>query len=339
MMNPIESDRPSERLDRELAADNSETARFLFLEWCDAQSARGPLPGRGRTYAALVTLDRLRDEYNLDRKAHMTSSGAQVKRQTAYNVKKILSEFNETRPIPSEAGRTNSGSPRAVEVLLNTLKSSHLDEVDSERRNAILTQMMRHLVEVAGEYAKQDVRSQHIPIEYDPTRNASQIISDALDRADSKAGAVAQHLVGAKLQLRLPDLDIANHAASTADVQTGRRGDFEVNDTIFHVTVAPNDGHYTKCAGDIRDGFRVYLLVRDDVRVAAEQIAHKSHSDKIAVQSIESFIGQNLDELAEFSKKRFERRLRALLERYNERVAAVESDKSLLLDIPEHLGS
>ena len=323
----------------EAFTDERETeALRRFASWCEAQKQHGELPVRSRVYAALVTLDRLLENYDLDRKTHTTSSGAQVKMQTQHNVSNILARFGETRPITSEAGRTSSGSLHAVEELLEALKLTCLDELDKQRRNTVLTRMINHLVWLAGKHAAAEERTKaRIAVEYDPTQNASQIVSDALEGAEHKAGAVAQHLVGAKLQLRLPDVEIPNYGYSTADVQTGRRGDFEVNDTVFHVTVAPNDGHYKKCASDVRGGYRVYLLVRDDVRVGAEQIAHQSHSERIAVQSIEAFIGQNLDELSGFSKSTFEKRFLKLLELYNKRVAAVEADKSLLIEIPENL--
>jgi uncharacterized Fe-S cluster-containing radical SAM superfamily protein len=55
------------------------------------------------------------------------------------------------------------------------------------------------------------------------------------------------------------------------------------------------------------------------------------------VQSIEGFIGQNLNEIAAFSRDAFKKQFKALLDLYNKRVAAVEADKSLLIEIPENL--
>lgn len=318
---------------KEFEGEREKEALRDFSSWCEEQKQHEELPVRSRVYAALVTLDRLLKNYNLDRKAHTTSSGAQVKMQTPHNVSKILARFGETRSVPAEAGRTSRGSLYAVEELLDVLRRTRLDELGDEARNAVLTRMMEHLVWVAGEYHERA----RIEVEYDPTRNATQIIADALDKAESKAGAVAQHLVGAKLQLRLPDIEIPNHGYSTADVQTGRRGDFEINDSVFHVTVAPMDGHYQKCVKDLRAGYEVHLMVRDSMKGSIRQIAHETHDPNISVQSIEGFIGQNLNEIAAFSRDAFKKQFKALLDLYNERVAAVEADKSLLIDIPENL--
>jgi hypothetical protein len=255
------------KLEKEFEDDRKKEALQQFGEWCDNQKQQGDLPVRSRVYAALVTLDRLLDDYNLDRQVHTTSSGAQVKMQTPHNVSKILARFGETRPIPAEAGRTSSGSLHAVEELLEALQLTSLDESGNEARNAVLTRMMEHLVWVAGEYAEDECHERaRIEVEYDPTRNATQIIADALDTAENNAGAVAQHLIGAKLQLRLDGIDIPNHGYSTADVQTGRRGDFQINDSVFHVTVAPMDGHYKKCVKDLRAGYEVHLMVRDSMK-------------------------------------------------------------------------
>jgi len=323
----------SEVGEEEFEDERKKEALQRFGEWCDDQKQQGDLPVRSRVYAALVTLDRLLDDYNLDRQVHTTSSGAQVKMQTPNNVSKILARFGETRPIPAEAGRTSRGSLHAAEELLEALQLTSLDELGNEARNPVLTRMMEHLVWVAGEYHERA----RIEVEYDPTRNATQIIADALDKAENKAGAVAQHLVGAKLQIRLDDIDVPNHGYSTADVQTGRRGDFEINDSVFHVTVAPMDGHYEKCVKDLRAGYEVHLMVRDSMKGSIRQIAHETHDPNISVQSIEGFIGQNLNEIAVFSRDAFKKQFKALLDLYNERVAAVESDKSLLIEIPENL--
>ncbi len=52
-----------------------------------------------------------------------------------------------------------------------------------------------------------------------------------------------------------------------------------------------------------------------------------------ALITIESFVGQNLAELAQFDRAAFARQLAALLKEYNTR-AAVERDESLFINIP-----
>ena len=96
-------------------------------------------------------------------------------------------------------------------------------------------------------------------------------------------------------------------------------------------------GVYEKCRRNIREGFRVYLLVPDRSLVGARQNAEAMLSGQIATESIESFVAHNVEELAVFSKNKLVEGLRRLLETYNRRVDAVENDKSMLIQIPRNL--
>jgi len=55
------------------------------------------------------------------------------------------------------------------------------------------------------------------------------------------------------------------------------------------------------------------------------------------VVSIETFVSQNLEELSVFTTKGLVSGFRRLLETYNERVDRVETDKSMMIDIPRNL--
>ena len=154
-----------------------------------------------------------------------------------------------------------------------------------------------------------------------------------------QGGAVAQHLVGAKLQVRFPNTDIGNCAYSAADEQSGRCGDFQVGHTAFHVTVAPTPAHVQRCKQNLRDGIQPFVIVPDSkINRARVLIDVDGIADEVAVESVESFVGQNISELAEFTPDRFITTLGDLLRTYNCRVAAVETDTSLLIEIPGALG-
>jgi hypothetical protein len=53
--------------------------------------------------------------------------------------------------------------------------------------------------------------------------------------------------------------------------------------------------------------------------------------EKIGVQSLEAFVGQNIEELSEFGKANLAREFRLLFEKYNERVAEAETDRLILI--------
>jgi len=174
---------------------------------------------------------------------------------------------------------------------------------------------------------------------YDQSITTWQLVHEVLEVAKQagKEGPIAQYLVGAKLQLRFPDIPISNESYSTADDQLGRSGDFHVGDTIFHITVSPMPALYEKCRKNIDEGLQVYLIVPDRCLIGARQNAESVIPLKIMVTSIESFISQNIDELSSFARSLRRDELRQLLQIYNERVNATEIDKSMMIEIPRNL--
>jgi len=199
----------------------------------------------------------------------------------------------------------------------------------------IAAQLVSSVAQTFLEYRK------HGPIEvrYDPGlttwANVHQLILCANEVG--KAGPVAQYLVGAKLALRFPDSEVSNERFSAADAPSGRLGDFAVGDTVIHVTVSPTPALYRKCERNIAEGSRVYLLVPDTFLLGARQNAEGAAAGKIAVESLESFLSQNLEEMSCFSKDKRISGFRRLLETYNARVDAIETDKSLMIEIPRAL--
>ncbi len=216
--------------------------------------------------------------------------------------------------------------------LLAVIRSL-LEDLPTEERHEIL-RMQAFLIDKLSDY-------QPVPIgfPFDPLKSTWQVIRDLLDRGRKRRSEslVALHLVGAALQLRFPDMEISNESYSTADVQLGRPGDFYVGDTVFHVTVAPMSGVYEKCGRNLEQGLKVYLLVPDRLVTGTRQNAELQAAGRIVVQSIESFVGQNIDELSRFSNQEVRTAFRQLLEIYNERVDLAETNKSMMIEIPSNL--
>jgi Domain of unknown function (DUF4928) len=293
---------------------------------------KGDGPARGTIAAALVVLEHLKTNFSLKLEDHRAKGKSQIKGVSPGAVKKILNKHGESRDFLKEGGRTNRGAPGDVEKMLQALRL--LKNERPESRNEIINYLQDFLVEKVREYHLR----QRLKIRYSPQTTTWQAVHDLLNLADDsgKAGAVAQYLVGAKLQLKFPEFNVRNESFSTADDPRKLAGDFQVGDTVFHVTVSPMPGVYAKSKANIDQGLKVYLLVPYDSLVGAKQTAEGYVSGQIAVESIESFVSQNLEELALFSKERA-RQMRLLLETYNERVSQVETDKSLLIEIPENL--
>ncbi len=312
-----------------------EEALKAFEEWYGNLRVYGDFPARGTIGSSLVVLERLKGDYDLNLDSHRAAGKSQIRGASGAAVTKLLEEFGEKRRFLSEGGRTNRGAPGDIGKMLRALQSAGLDVLNMEERNEILKSLQGFLVDKVREYHGR----QRLKVVYDPNKSTWHSIYDllALARQTGKEGPVAQYLVGAKLQLRFPNIQVDNKSYSTADDQLDRPGDFCVGDTVFHVTVSPMPGVYEKCRRNLEVGFRVYLLVSDRNLIGAKQNAENMIPGKITVESIESFIGQNIEEVSSFSKEELVTSFRKLLETYNSRVDAVENDKSFLVEIPRNL--
>jgi len=166
------------------------------------------------------------------------------------------------------------------------------------------------------------------------------IVADIMTAAGEKklGGPVAQHLVGAKLARKFPSKKIDNFRYTAADAQLGRDGDFTVENTAFHVTVAPTLAHLNKCGENIKQGRKPYLVVpADQISKAKAYAEAEKVEDKTAIASIEQFVGQNVDEMGEFAQGKTKMEIAAVLKEYNSRVAEVENDQSIQIIIPKNV--
>ena len=165
-----------------------------------------------------------------------------------------------------------------------------------------------------------------------------QLLASASEKGRDFTGAVAHHLVGAMLEVMYPDLDTRPHGLRTTDKQTGRACDFVINDAMIHVALGPTEALLAKCQANIELGFRPRILTVEDrigtARTLAENIGIEG---RVSVSGIEEFLSRNIDAMASYSKAETRRVFRQLFDTYNSRVAAVEPDPSLLVEVPENL--
>lgn len=293
-------------------------------------------PAKGIVAAALVVLERLRTTIGMQLADHLAEGGAQIAGLNLVALRKILLRFGESRPFPSEGGRTNRGNNRPIENLLLVLKLAGFETLNENERNSAVDAIQQSLVEALAEY----YQLEPLRFDYDARVTVRELIRRILESAENRtqAGPVAQHLVGAKLATRFPDRDIANYPYSAADDPAGRAGDFEIGGTAIHVTVVPTLRHAQRCAKNIADGLWSLLLAPDAKldrgRVFVEEVGL---NDRIAVESLESFVAQNILEIGEFAPDGASRTLGELLRTYNDRVRGVETDESLLIEIPASL--
>lgn len=321
-----------------------DAALDVLETWFEKRRPRkGALVPRGTMYTGLVILDRLKKQYDLSYEAHIAGKQGQIQGLNAGNVRRVLRYFGNETPVPAEGGRTNRGNPQALKTLLTELRTLGLEDVPEDQRIIILDEMQRYLSDrVEDWYNRQrlTIAFEHNKTSWDVVHN---LLTEVKQRRDANvSGIVAQHLVGAKLQVRFPEIPIGQESASTADMQSGRSGDFLIEDTVFHVTMAPMDKLYDKCLDNVRADQRVYILVPDELLASVRQTVnvnpvYSSLAGHVAVESIESFVSQNLEELSSFSRDKLRIGLRKLLDVYNSRIEAVETDASTTIEIPQNL--
>ena len=297
---------------------------------------KGGFPARGTLAGAMAVTERLKQEFKLDLAFHTAKGGTQIKGASGTAVGKILSQLGETRRFLKEGGRTNRGMRTEIGAFLDATDKLGLAELPKAKRLLALEEVQRFLLARVREFFSRE----RIKFVFTTEKSTANLIGDILAaaRASGKEGPVAQYLVGAKLQLRFPSTSISNDSSSSADQQTGRDGDFTVQDTAFHVTVAPMAAVYEKCVANLNEGKCAFLLVPTRSVEGARQNAENVASGRIDVAAIESFVGFNVNEIAMFGKGASAQALRKLLEIYNSRVKEVETDLSLMIDIPKNLG-
>jgi len=296
----------------------------------------GGLPSKSAIAVSICICDAVRKMRSFVFEDYLTGRGGQVSGATMSKLRKILAKHGEDRHFLGEGVRTSRGNHQTLRTVLDLLAEQSDRVASDDDFLALVDDFEAFLVGKAREY----FLLERIGFDYNPTHTAREVLSSILisAKARSKLGPVAQHLVGAKLQLRFPDLDISIHPTAAQDRQLGREGDFHINDMVFHVTVAPNESHFNKCDENQRAGRSAMLLVPDEILIGTRQLlAQHCKGPGTAAESIESFVGQNIGEIALFERARLRSELSRLLQIYNRNVQAVESDLSLQIEVPSAL--
>lgn len=173
-------------------------------------------------------------------------------------------------------------------------------------------------------------------------RSVQQIVRDLIAQADRRqaesggamvTGTVLQHLVGAKLEVALGErLAVAHHSANTSDAR-GRGGDFDLGDTVIHVSTTPGDLLLSKCGDNVAAGLRpIIVTTEDEVEVATKLARRRGLDERVEIYAVEQFVSVNANELGLFAASGVGSTLRAIIERYNAIVERHETDPSLRIE-------
>lgn len=289
---------------------------------------QGPL-----SVALVVTQHAKKMGLPLDPNKLVTQGGGQVLGLGKGAVQAILKRHGIDRVLASEGGRTSRGSLGNMQkyvAFLNELGGKGRVDLD-----AVEIFWIRRVHEFfAGKPFK---------IKLDAMRSLRTVVRDLIDQAVERqknapgmqyAGAVLQHLVGAKLDCALGKGILQHNSFSTADAPGARVGDFFLGDVAIHVTTSPTEAVIKRCQENLNDGHRPILVTLQRGLTVAEGLAGNiGLADRIDIFEIEQFVALNLYELGKFGFDGRRTAITELVSRYNEIIEQVETDPSLKIEI------
>lgn len=263
----------------------------------------------------------------------ITEGGGQVLGLGKGAVQSILERHGINRVLAAEGGRTSRGSlnnMREYVAFLNGL--SQKEPVNLEAIESYWVERVRDFF--SGKPFK---------IKLDASRGLRTVIRDVIGQAEERqkaahgvyyAGAVLQHLVGAKLDCALGKGHFQHNSFSTADAPNKRPGDFFLGDVAIHVTTAPGEAVIERCRENLNDGHHPILVTIQRGLVVAEGLAANAGlSDRIDIFEIEQFIALNLYEIGKFGAEGRKVAIADLVVRYNEIIEEHETDPSLKIEL------
>jgi hypothetical protein len=263
----------------------------------------------------------------------LTPKGGQVSGLSGSAVQAILADHDINRILAEEGGRTSRGSISLMQDYLNLLNELNKKELLD------FPAIERWWVDGVKTYFS----SKPFSLKIDPSKSLRSIIADLIEAAFARqrecqgtmvAGAVMQHLVGAKLEIALPDIKIEHKGFSVADAPGGRKGDFLVGDTSIHVTTAPSEALIRKCRYNLNENLRPVIITTQGGAGGASAWAKDSDvDDRIDILEVAQFIATNIYELSGFEHAKRPVKIKDLVEAYNRIIEQTETDPSLKISI------
>lgn len=315
----------------------SDVALIAAMDWYESKRSKSGNVNTNIMCVGLAIAELLKNDFPLTDDIVKTDEGSQVRGLSGSMVSRVLKEYGEQQEFTSEGGRTSRGSLPQAQKLAALLNGLFEDGLSDEDRAEVAKTLQKYFVRriQVDYFAKQRMK-----VDIDSRKPVAAIVADILqaakNRPDQPTGTVAQHLVGAKLELRFPDAEIGRDKANAADQQTNRQGDFQLGSTAFHVTMSPMPKLIARAQENIREGYRPVMLVPyDKVPFATGLFDSEGLGNRVGVQSIESFVGTNIEEMCGFDGKDIKAGIARLIRRYNERIHDCETDKSLMVVEPE----
>lgn len=281
--------------------------------------------------ALILTRNAKAKAFPLDQADFLTARGGQVAGLGGPAVKRILGDHGVERILSTEGGRTSRGNMERMVAYLAVLNAIHArDALD-------LDEVEKYWVSRTLAYFD----AQPFTFKLDPAKSLRACVRDLLAQAVERqrevrgtmyAGAVMQHLVGAKLDYVTKGA-LEHHGFAVADAPSNRSGDFLIGDVAIHVTTAPGEALIRKCQANLSTGLRPLIITTDDGVGGAKALSKQAGvDDRLDVIEIEQFIATNVYEWSAFDRDARPVAVRDIIDRYNRIIADCESDPSLRIE-------
>lgn len=301
----------------------------LLAEYAATNGVKGKGP-----LSVVLTLNRdaMDMSFPLDPDSLVTDKGGQVKGLGKAAVQKILKDHGIDRVLSEEGGRTSRGSMQNMRSYVAFLNDLHA------KKQLDLKAIEKWWIERVKEFFS----AKPFKFRVDHSKSMRSAVHDLIEQAFKRqkelpgtmfAGAVFQHLVGAKLELLLPG-KVKHSGFSVADAPSARQGDFLVDDVCIHVTTAPGEALVRKCKGNLEAGHRPLVVTTAEGVAGIEALARNANIEgRIDAFEIEQFVASNIYELSRFAPANRKITVEALVDRYNAIIDECETDPSLKIEV------
>ncbi|MFZ5822697.1 MAG: DUF4928 family protein [Chloroflexota bacterium] len=299
----------------------------ILNNWLESCTRNNKI-SRNTVAMGIVVLDHLKRKSPVSRD-DVLSQGGEVS-----GARSGLSKILEAYGIPSSYLKeitTRQGHQDGQRLFEMFDWGNKFSRLTTKERDELLLEMIAVLRNLANDWLKR----QNLKLDIDRRQAPATWINIIVENAKGQSGGIVeQQLVGAKLARRFQNVDIPNHPAHAADRQTERMGDFMISNLVYHVTAAPSRNVLQKCADNLKVGLHPILLIPREQENKARVLAQEEGIyEQMTILPIEDYIAMNIIELATAENTDLFSILKEIIEIYNTRLSAVETDLSLQIEV------
>jgi len=282
----------------------------------------------------LITLriiDMLRDRNTAIGEDEIYSYDYTLKKSRAASIPKLLTKYGlPTNLGLSKEGVTVRGAP-GLRMFRDIQGGEVLRECTSQQRESWILEAVQ---EIRLEIMKL-VGQKPVVLPSNVFEHSAKFVPALLDAVTNRSnGRVEQALVGAKLQLRFPNSNVAINTGFAGDRQTGRECDYEVGNIRVVVSVSPSQGHFDSAKLLAEEGREVFLIVSERAYSSArKRVKDDGCLGPVTVQTISDYVTSNMKETSVQLGIDSAQTCLKLVAEYNRRIAA-EADHSLGVVLP-----